>query len=127
MLLLELLVVLVLAEFGGFRARVRGVGGVVGGFLGGGSMVRLVFDVRPLRMARTIYPEDMLMALSDLLLRNGEVVAAVACLFAKWEVGKVWLICFKSDETLLLWFTLPRTGLHREPRISNREPTYFGH
>ena len=83
MLLLELLVVLILAELGGLGARVRGVGGVVGGFLGGGSMVRLVFDVRSLRMARTIYPEDMLMALSDLLLRNGEVVAAVACLFAE--------------------------------------------
>jgi hypothetical protein len=44
LLLLEL-VVLVLAELGGLGARSGRVGGVVGGFLGGGSVVRLGIDV----------------------------------------------------------------------------------
>lgn len=81
MLLLEL-VVLILAELGGFRAWGGGVGGV-GGFLGGGSGVKLVFDARTLRMGQATYPEDMLIALSVLLIGGGEVVVAVACLFAK--------------------------------------------
>jgi hypothetical protein len=82
LLLLEL-VVLVLAELGGLGARGGRVGGVVGGFLGGGSEVRLEFDARLLRMRSATYPEDMLMALSDLLIGGGEVVVAIECLFAK--------------------------------------------
>jgi hypothetical protein len=35
------------------------------------------------RMGRATYPEDMLMALSDLLVGNGVDVVAVACLYAK--------------------------------------------
>jgi hypothetical protein len=45
--------------------------------------VRSVFDALLLRMESVIYPEDMLMALSDLLIGDGEVVVAVACWFAK--------------------------------------------
>jgi hypothetical protein len=48
LLLLEL-VVLVLAELGGLGARSGRVGGVVGGFLGGGSVVRLGIDVATFR------------------------------------------------------------------------------
>jgi hypothetical protein len=47
--------------------------------LGRGSTVRSVFDALLLRMESVIYPEDMLMVLSDLLIGNAEVVLAVVC------------------------------------------------
>jgi hypothetical protein len=37
---------------------------------------------RYLRMRSATYPEDMLIALSDLLIGGGEVVVAIECLFA---------------------------------------------